>query len=109
MVNPHVPRDIQLYIVSKFDMDTRIQENVIGKLQVPQTLINFLDNLNTLHIANYKKRLQGETTHVVTLQIQPDKFYECYHDIYDCQTYWYISITKINVHPKLIMVYPNTR
>jgi hypothetical protein len=101
----NLPRDTQLLIIQKFDMDTRIKTKIIGKLKIPQSLIERLETYNKTCIANYKKRLTGDTTHVITLNIGPSKYYECYYDIYDNQEYWYMVTTQVDVYPSLRMIY----
>lgn len=40
-----LPRDLQLRIVSKFDMDARIKCGIIGKLRVPNSLVATLNKV----------------------------------------------------------------
>jgi hypothetical protein len=40
-----LPRDLQLLVIKKFDMDTRIKTGIIGKLKVPEYLMNTLEKL----------------------------------------------------------------
>jgi hypothetical protein len=40
-----LPRDLQLLVIKKFDMDTRIKTGIIGKLKVPESLMNTLEKL----------------------------------------------------------------
>ena len=42
-----LPREIQLEIVKKFDMDTRIKTGIIGKLKVPERVIKLLEDIQS--------------------------------------------------------------
>ena len=100
-----LPRDTKLLIIRKFDMDTRIKMKIIGKLKVPDALVQRLETYNKTYITNYEERLKGNTTHVITLDIDRNKKYECYYDMQDDQSYWYMSTTA-TVYPSLIRIYP---
>jgi hypothetical protein len=100
-----IPRDTQLLIMAKFDMETRIKMNMIGKLKVPDALVKRLETYNKTYTTNYDERLKGNTTHVITLDIDNNKKYECYYDMQDDQAYWYMSTTA-TVYPSLIRIYP---
>jgi len=41
----HLPLDLQIKIIKKFDMDTRIKTGIIGKIKVPESLINELSKI----------------------------------------------------------------
>ena len=41
----NLPRDLQLHVIKKFDMDTRIKTGIIGKLKVPENLVKDLEKL----------------------------------------------------------------
>ena len=100
-----IPRDTQLLIMAKFDMETRIKMNIIGKLKVPELLVEKLETYNRTYVTNYEERLKGTTTHVITLDIDHNKKYECYFDMQDNQVYWYMSTTA-TVYPSLTRIYP---
>lgn len=40
-----LPRDLQLKVLSKVNMDTRIKMGIIGKLKVPEALRKSLENI----------------------------------------------------------------
>jgi hypothetical protein len=40
-----LPRDLQLLVIKKFDMDTRIKTGIIEKLKVPESLMKTLEKL----------------------------------------------------------------
>jgi hypothetical protein len=45
-----IPRDLQLAIVKRFDMDTRIKTGVVSRLNVPSQLSLRLDKVNTFKV-----------------------------------------------------------
>lgn len=41
----NLPRDLQLHVMKNFDMDTRIKTGIIGKLNIPESLIKTLEKV----------------------------------------------------------------
>jgi hypothetical protein len=110
MAFTNLPRDIQLSIIQKFDIDARIKTKVIHKLQVPIELSIKLNSLNLMRKLSFELRLRGETTHIVTLKLTPTKYYECYYDNKNNMYRWYYLDTTTQTQnygfPHLLMLYP---
>jgi plasmid maintenance system killer protein len=113
MAFTNLPRDIQLSIIQKFDIDTRIKTNVIHKLQVPVELSIKLNSLNLKRKLSFELRVRDERTHIVTLKLSPTKHYECYYNDKDNMYSWYYvdlsSATQNYGFPYLLMLYPPPR
>jgi hypothetical protein len=111
MFRNNLPRDIELKVIKYFDMDTRIKTHVIGKLNVPDTLIHRLDRIMTKR-KNSIRRLEEDMTteHVVTFPLSQYKYYECYYDKSENQMYWYLvnttSMYNGDQFPKLSVLFP---
>jgi hypothetical protein len=105
-----LPRDIELSIIKKFDIDTRIKTNIIHRLQVPNDLSQKLNSLNLLRKLSFELRSRNETSHMVTLQFYPGKFYQCYYDETEHDYLWYFVDTNNTTthyrYPYLLTIYP---
>lgn len=105
-----LPRDLQLSVIKRFDIDTRIKTKLIHKLKVPTDLSEKLNSLNQKRKLSFELRLREESTHIVTLRLGSHKFYECYYDKNDNELYWYYvdstSYATQYAFPYLCMIYP---
>lgn len=100
-----LPIDIQLLIIDKLDIDTRIKANIVRKIKVPPSLLEKLESFNKVYSANYTKRITSESSHVVTLNIGQNKMYECYYHTKDDHAYWYAVSVQDNTFPSNL-IYP---
>jgi hypothetical protein len=60
-----LPRDIELQLIKRFDIDTRIKTGVVFKLRFPKDLTESLDKLCNAKAASYKDYLKGPGTRMV--------------------------------------------
>lgn len=105
-----LPRDIELSIIKKFDIDTRIKANIIHKLKIPNDFSEHLNALNLKRQMSFELRARNETSHMVTLQLYTGKSYQCYYDETERDYLWYFVDTNNTTthyrYPYLLTIYP---
>lgn len=90
----NLPRDIQLSIIRRFDIDTRIKTSVIGRLQVPDLFLTKLTSILHAHINAIKiiKETPKDDVHILTTTIYENddckKSFMYYFDMLDNVVYW---------------------
>lgn len=96
MANPFtsLPRDVQLRVISKFDMDARIKCGIIGKLRIPGEFVATLSdtfnkishrrdstevNISPQYMIFVSRRLSHTDYHKCIVHIRPSSKLHCYY------------------------------
>lgn len=92
-----LPKDIIMFIMRKFDIDTRIKAGVIGKLKIPEMLQNNIAR-SLAYLKPIPQWILGEKPHLlsqaiaVRLPLSNNKRYELY---YQGGGFWFADENKI--------------
>jgi hypothetical protein len=88
-----LPRDLQLNVIQKFDMDTRIKAGIIGKLRVPPQLniaitksLNMRSKIPAWCLEKYVSQRRA-----ILLPINDRCAYEMYYD----RSFWFTPYEPI--------------
>lgn len=82
-----LPRELQLLVFKKLDMDARINHGIIRKLAVPALLQLRISNC----VQNALRHHPKNTNCCVSLHFSPGKYYTCFFDTSEHITYWYFT------------------
>lgn len=82
-----LPRELQLVIYKKFDIDDRVKLGMIRKLAIPSLLQLYISNC----LESALKHRPKNTSCCVSLHFSPGKYYTCFFDTTQHITYWYYT------------------
>lgn len=100
-----LPRDVQLFIIKRLEIDARIKTGIIGRIKIPNKLHEKLDQyLKTRVLQQYEDLLAW-------VRISTHKYYMCFDETkFGVRNlYWYIVDTRnhewhvMSLYPKITM------